>query len=62
VQVVEPLGAETIVVFTVAGHTLHARWQPDRTLKAGIWRTIAMDTANAHWFDPASRLNLRALD
>ncbi len=50
VQVVEPLGAETLVTFSMAAGTVIARWGPDTKLQPGARLTVHLDMRRAHAF------------
>ena len=51
VQVVEPLGSDTLVHFTVGGETLTARMPPETRIKAGETLKIGLEPAKIHLFD-----------
>lgn len=51
VQVVEPLGADTLVHFSIGDETLTARMPPETKIKAGDTLKIGVDTAKIHLFD-----------
>ncbi|MCM2291030.1 sn-glycerol-3-phosphate ABC transporter ATP-binding protein UgpC [Allorhizobium sp. BGMRC 0089] len=54
VQVVEPLGADTLVHFTIDGQMLTARMAPDTRPQAGDELRIGIDPARLHLFDTVS--------
>jgi multiple sugar transport system ATP-binding protein len=56
VDAVEPLGAETLLLLTIApsGQELIARVGRSTTLRAGVQTQIALDIATIHLFDPAT--------
>lgn len=58
VQVVEPLGAETLVTFSTAGGPLIARWGPDTRLASGTALTVHLDMRRAHAFRVSDGLAL----
>ncbi|MCP3384916.1 sn-glycerol-3-phosphate ABC transporter ATP-binding protein UgpC [Bradyrhizobium sp. CCGUVB4N] len=51
VQVVEPLGSDTLVHFTVGGATLTARLPPELRPQAGQAIKLGLDPAKIHLFD-----------
>jgi multiple sugar transport system ATP-binding protein len=53
VTVVEPMGAETVCTFDVAGQALVARLAPDVRLAPGDAVSLQLDAARTHWFDAA---------
>jgi len=54
VQVVEPLGADTLVHFTVGGETMTARVAAQTRPAPGTRVTLGCDPARIHIFDPMS--------
>jgi multiple sugar transport system ATP-binding protein len=54
VVVVEPLGAETLVTFSVAGGELIARMPPDVRYAPGDATTVHLDMSKCHLFDRQS--------
>ena len=54
VSLVEPTGAETIVLASVAGERLRASVSPDIRLEAGQRTTFLADTRSVCLFDPAT--------
>jgi len=54
VQVVEPLGSDTLVHFTVGGDTLTARMPPETRPEPGSEIRIGVDPTKVHLFDPVS--------
>jgi multiple sugar transport system ATP-binding protein len=56
VEAVEPLGAETLVMLTLADSTteLIARIGRDTALSRGDRVKLAVDTTTLHFFDPAT--------
>jgi ABC-type sugar transport system ATPase subunit len=54
VEVVEPLGADTLVFTRMAGHPVVARVRPDVRPKPGETVDLRFDLARAHLFDAAS--------
>ena len=54
VEVVEPLGAETLVFTTVSGAEVVARCDPELHPQPGDELTAVVDTAHLHLIDPAS--------
>jgi multiple sugar transport system ATP-binding protein len=54
VEVVEPLGADTLVFTTMTGHPVVARVRPDVRPKPGETVDLRFDLARAHLFDAAS--------
>jgi multiple sugar transport system ATP-binding protein len=58
VVVIEPLGAETLCTFEVAGQPLVARLGADVRLEPGTAASLAIDPAKAHWFDAESGVSL----
>ncbi len=57
VDLVEALGAETLIYVTTPGGTQFVARQNDRTsLHAGAAISLDIDTAQAHWFDTAGRV------
>ncbi len=51
VQVVEPLGSDTLVHFAIGDETLTARMPPETQIKAGETLKIGVDPAKIHLFD-----------
>ncbi|TCU19467.1 ABC transporter ATP-binding protein [Rhizobium laguerreae] len=51
VQVVEPLGSDTLVHFAVGNETLTARMPPETRVKAGETLKIGVDPTKIHLFD-----------
>ncbi|MBB3944544.1 multiple sugar transport system ATP-binding protein [Rhizobium skierniewicense] len=51
VQVVEPLGSDTLVHFTLGTEMLTARMPPETRIKAGETLKIGVDPAKVHLFD-----------
>ena len=58
VEVVEPLGAETILGVDIGAGRIVARVQGHLRLRAGERVTLALDAGKLHVFDRASELNL----
>ncbi|HSI47063.1 MAG TPA: TOBE domain-containing protein, partial [Ideonella sp.] len=57
VELVEALGAETLIyVSTPAGAQFVARQNERTTLHPGAAVSLEFDTSRAHWFDPAGRV------
>jgi multiple sugar transport system ATP-binding protein len=54
VEVVEPLGADTLVFTKMSGHPVVARVRPDVRPKPGETVDLRFDLARAHLFDAAS--------
>ncbi|RFC00711.1 glycerol-3-phosphate ABC transporter ATP-binding protein [Rhizobium leguminosarum bv. trifolii] len=54
VQVVEPLGSDTLVHFAVGNEMLTARMPPETRVKAGETLKIGVDPAKIHLFDAAT--------
>ncbi len=54
VQVVEPLGSDTLLHFAVGNETLTARMPPETRVKAGETLKIGVDPAKIHLFDAAT--------
>ncbi|RAS02286.1 ABC transporter ATP-binding protein [Ensifer adhaerens] len=54
VQVVEPLGSDTLVHFSVGGDVLTARMPPETRPEPGAEIRIAVDPSKIHLFDAAS--------
>ena len=54
VEMIEPTGAETIVLLRLAGHEALARVSPDIRLRSGETARFALDTRKICLFDPAS--------
>jgi multiple sugar transport system ATP-binding protein len=59
VQVVEPLGSDTLVHFTVGGATLTARLPPELRPQAGEAIKLGLDPAKIHLFDPETERALQ---
>jgi multiple sugar transport system ATP-binding protein len=58
VQVVEPLGSDTLVHFQFAGTLLNARLPPDVRPEPGTTSTLAIDPGRIHIFDADTELAL----
>jgi multiple sugar transport system ATP-binding protein len=58
VEVVEPLGAETFVVASVAGHSLTARFPSRSGVTPSSRVSLALDPAHVHVFDPGTESNV----
>src|SRR6202043_3029680 len=58
VQVVEPLGSDTLVHFQFAGTLLNARLPPDVRPEPGTISTLAIDPGRIHVFDADTELAL----
>ena len=56
VDMVEPTGAETMVMLRLAGHAAVGRVSPDLRLTPGLRARFAIDTRKACLFDPATEL------
>ncbi|MBV8814381.1 MAG: ABC transporter ATP-binding protein [Verrucomicrobia bacterium] len=56
VEVVEPTGAETMVVVRIAGHEAIARFEPNATLSVGQPVKLGVDMAKACLFDPETEM------
>jgi multiple sugar transport system ATP-binding protein len=54
VEVVEPLGSETLITVAVAEHRLIARFPPRAGISPGELVELAFDPAHVHLFDPAT--------
>ncbi|WP_137129077.1 sn-glycerol-3-phosphate ABC transporter ATP-binding protein UgpC [Rhizobium sp. FY34] len=54
VQVVEPLGSDTLVHFDMGGETLTARMPPDMRPTVGATLRLGLDPSKVHLFDAAS--------
>jgi multiple sugar transport system ATP-binding protein len=54
VEVVEPLGADTLVFTKMSGHPVVARVRPDVRPKPGETVDLRFDLARAHLFDAAT--------
>jgi multiple sugar transport system ATP-binding protein len=52
VEVIEPTGAETVVLVRLSGERLRARVAPDVKLTLGQRATFSVDTRTACLFDP----------
>jgi multiple sugar transport system ATP-binding protein len=52
VQVVEQLGAESLVYFRVGERMVTARVHPELPVTLGARQTFVLDQAKLHWFDP----------
>jgi multiple sugar transport system ATP-binding protein len=58
VEVVEPLGSETYVVVSVAGHSLTARFPSRSGVKPSARVALALDPTHVHVFDRRTERNL----
>jgi multiple sugar transport system ATP-binding protein len=58
VELVEPMGAETYVSFTIGTHRLVARLPATFPAKVNQKVLLTLDMSKAHFFDPASELAL----
>jgi multiple sugar transport system ATP-binding protein len=58
VEVVEPLGSDTLVLVSVAGHELIARLPPNVPVAVGERIRLQPDLARLHLFDRASGRSL----
>jgi multiple sugar transport system ATP-binding protein len=56
VEVVEPTGAETMVVVRIAGREVIARFEPNAALSTGQPVKLAVDMAKACLFDPETEM------
>jgi multiple sugar transport system ATP-binding protein len=54
VEVVEPLGSETLVTVAIGEHRLIARFPPRTGISPGENVDLAFDPAHVHLFDPGS--------
>jgi multiple sugar transport system ATP-binding protein len=54
VEVVEPLGSETLITVAVGEHRLVARFPPRTGISSGELVELAFDPAHVHLFDPES--------
>ena len=54
VQVVEPTGADTLVLLDIDGHDFTARLAPDVTLTAGARARFSVDLSKVVFFDVES--------
>jgi multiple sugar transport system ATP-binding protein len=52
--VIEPLGADTLVFFEIAGHELVARVPPEAARHAGDRLLLRPDLGHLHLFDPVT--------
>jgi multiple sugar transport system ATP-binding protein len=59
VDLAEPLGAETIVHFDVAGVPFTARLSPRTSVRTGRPVKLAVEVERLHLFDPVSGQTLR---
>ena len=60
VDLVEALGAETLIYVSTPGGAQFVARQNDRTgLRAGDAVSLDIDAAQAHWFDPQGRVVAR---
>lgn len=59
VQVVEPLGSDTLIHFAVGNEMLTARMPPEIRVKAGETLKIGVDPAKIHLFDAATERAVR---
>jgi len=55
VQVVEPLGSDTLIHFAVGDEVLTARMPPDVHMRADIKVTLGIDPGKVHLFDASSQ-------
>jgi multiple sugar transport system ATP-binding protein len=62
VEVVEPLGSETLVAFSVNGESLVARFPPRSGIAPGDRVELTLDPVHCHLFDPDSGVNLTLSD
>jgi ABC-type sugar transport system ATPase subunit len=51
IQVVEPLGADTLVFATMIGHPMAVRVRPDLRPQQGMSVHLSFDLDRVHWFD-----------
>lgn len=56
IDVVEPMGAETVVVFRIGAIDFSARLGPDTTVRPGDCIGLRFDLSNMHLIDPVSDL------
>jgi multiple sugar transport system ATP-binding protein len=54
VQLVEPLGSDLLAILAIGDAEVTGRFPPDCGLKVGERRTVTLDMAKFHLFDPAS--------
>jgi ABC-type sugar transport system ATPase subunit len=57
-EVVEPLGADTLVMLEIAGKELQVRLPPKKVRKAGDAVRLSVAAENVHLFDPATGVRL----
>jgi multiple sugar transport system ATP-binding protein len=60
VDVVEPLGAEVVVLGEIEGTAMTAKLDPDTRVKVGDVITLGVDVEHIHLFDRQSTRSLRA--
>ena len=60
IDVVEPLGADTLVFATMAGHPMAVRVRPELRPQRGMSVHLSFDLARAHLFDAATGRRLSA--
>lgn len=58
VEVVEPLGSETLITVAIGEHLLVARFPPRTGISSGELVDLAFDPAHVHLFDPGSGSSL----
>jgi multiple sugar transport system ATP-binding protein len=59
IEVVEPLGADTLVFATMAGHAVSARVRPDVRPQRGAHIHLSFDIGRVHLFDAATGKRLQ---
>ena len=60
IDVVEPLGADTLVFATMAGHPMALRVRPDTRPQRGTSVRLSFDLDRVHWFDAMTGKRLDA--
>jgi ABC-type sugar transport system ATPase subunit len=62
IEVVEPLGADTLVFATMIGHPMAVRVRPDLRPQRGMSVQLSFDLNRVHWFDAITGKRLDAID
>jgi multiple sugar transport system ATP-binding protein len=62
IEVVEPLGADTLVFASMVGHTMAVRVRPETRPQQGMSVHLGFDLSRVHWFDAMTGKRVNAMD